>query len=175
MWSTSETYANAGPKRHLKQDSKVQYRYESGRFVMIKITYPSYDYFKCCIICKSFKNNLRNMYRSFQAECAEHGCSIVTVYYSLFHSVMVHGFIFWGNSTHSLQIFKIQNKAIRTMMGRQNRESCRQLFKELKILPCKSQCVLSLALFIVNNKENFVINSDQHSIHTRNCNNCCVP
>jgi hypothetical protein len=83
---------------------------------------------------------------------------------------MVYGLIFWGNSTHGLHIFKIQKRAIRTIRGRQNRESCRELFKELKILPFKSQYIL-LALFIVNNKENFVINSDQHSIHTRSCNN----
>jgi hypothetical protein len=56
----------------------------------------------------------------------------------------------------------------------QNRESCRELFKELKILLLKLQ-YMSLALFIVNNKENFVINSDQHSIHTRICNNYYVP
>jgi hypothetical protein len=60
-------------------------------------------------------------------------------------------------------------------MGRQNRESCRELFKELKILPLKSHYILSLALFIVNNKENFVINSDQHSFHTISCNNYYVP
>jgi hypothetical protein len=59
-------------------------------------------------------------------------------------------------------------------MGRQNRKFCRELFKELKILPFKLQHILSLALFIVNNKENFVINSDQHSFHTGSCNNYYV-
>jgi hypothetical protein len=56
-------------------------------------------------------------------------------------------------------------------MERQNRKSCRELSKELKILPLKSQYIISLALFIGNTKENFVINSDPHSIYTRSCNN----
>jgi len=30
------------------------------------------------------------------------------VYYSLFHSIMSYGIIFWGNSPHSLIIFKMQ-------------------------------------------------------------------
>jgi hypothetical protein len=47
--------------------------------------------------------------------------------------------------------------------------------KELKILPLKTQYILSLALFIVNNKDNFVINSDHYSIHTRSCNNYHIP
>jgi hypothetical protein len=34
--------------------------------------------------------------------------TLVTVYYSLFHSVMVYGLLFWDNSTHSIQIFKLQ-------------------------------------------------------------------
>jgi hypothetical protein len=90
---------------------------------------------------------------------------------------MVYGLIFWGNSAYSLQIFKQKGGggAIRTIMGRQNRKSCRELFKELKILPPKSQYILSLALFVVNNKENFVINSDHHSFLTRSYNNNCVP
>ena len=58
-------------------------------------------------------------------------------------------------------------------MGRQNRDSCRELFKELKIIPLKSQYILLLALFIFN-KEKFVINSDQRSIHTRSYNNYYV-
>jgi hypothetical protein len=79
---------------------------------------------------------------------------------------MVYGLLFWGNSTHSIQIFKLQKRAIRTIMGKQKRESCRELFKELKILPLKSPYILSLALFILKNKTNLVINSDQHSFYT---------
>jgi hypothetical protein len=101
--------------------------------------------------------------------------TLVTVHYSLFHSVMAYGLLFWGNSTHSIQIFKLQKRAIRAIMGKQKRESGRELFKELKILTLTSPYILSLALFILKSKTNLVINSDQHSFYTRNCNNFFVP
>jgi hypothetical protein len=60
-------------------------------------------------------------------------------------------------------------------MGKQKRESRRESFKELKIVPLTSQYRPSLALFILKNKKKLVINSDQHSFYTRNCNNFFVP
>jgi len=47
------------------------------------------------------------------------------IYHSLFHSIMSYGIIFWGNSSHSSIIFKMQKRVIRTMMGCGYRESCR--------------------------------------------------
>jgi len=32
------------------------------------------------------------------------------VYFSYFHSIMSYGIIFWGNSHHSVNIFKIQKQ-----------------------------------------------------------------
>ena len=46
----------------------------------------------------------------------------------------------------SIQVFRMQKKAIRIIRGRGNRESCRNLFKELNILPLMSQYILSLHL-----------------------------
>jgi hypothetical protein len=70
----------------------------------------------------------------------------VMTYHSLFHAVMNYGIIFWGTSSNSTQVFKMQKKAIRIIMGRSNRESCRNLFKELNILPLISQYILSLLI-----------------------------
>jgi hypothetical protein len=57
------------------------------------------------------------------------------VYYAFFHSVMSYGLIFWGNSTNSKCVFKLQKKAIRMVMGAKNNDSCREFFKLVKILP----------------------------------------
>jgi hypothetical protein len=46
-------------------------------------------------------------------------------------------------------------------------KSCRKLFKDLGILPLGTQYVLSLALFVDKNKEDFTINSDIHQHNTR--------
>jgi len=47
--------------------------------------------------------------------------SLKVIYYAFFHSVMSHGIIVWGNSSHSSIIFRIQKKAIRIMEGCGNR------------------------------------------------------
>jgi len=49
------------------------------------------------------------------------------------------------------------------------RDSCRQLFKRLEILPLKSQYILATLMFVVKNKELFTTNQEIHNINTR-CN-----
>ena len=54
-------------------------------------------------------------------------------------------------------------------------ESCRELFKELKILPLSSQYILSLLLFVVSNRDYFVSNGVYHNINTRQRNDLHLP
>ena len=77
----------------------------------------------------------------------------IMIYHSLFHAVLTYGIIFWRNSSHSIQVFRVQKKAIRIIIGCGNRESCGNLFKELNILPLMSQYILCLLTFVSNNKE----------------------
>jgi hypothetical protein len=72
---------------------------------------------------------------------------------------MSYSIIFWGNSSYSAVIFKMQKRVIRIMMGCGSRQSCRELFKELKILPLSSQYTFSLLLFAVNNRDYFVLDN----------------
>jgi hypothetical protein len=81
--------------------------------------------------------------------------SLKMVYFTHFHSIMSYGLIFWGNSSHSSNTFKIQKTIIRIIIGCWRRDSCRDLFKKLKILPLQSQYILSILLFVVNNKNKF--------------------
>ena len=76
------------------------------------------------------------------------------IYYAFFHSVMSYGIIrvFWGKSCHSSIIFRLQKKVIRIMEEWGNRVSCRGLFKKFQILPLKSQYILSLLMFVVQNR-----------------------
>ena len=93
--------------------------------------------------------------------------SMRMVYYSYFHSIMTYGLIFWGNSHHSSTIFRLQKRIIRTMVGIRSRDSCRDHFKRLKILPLKSQYLLSLMLFVVDNGDQFKANITIHNFNTR--------
>jgi amino acid transporter len=91
---------------------------------------------------------------------------IITIYHSLFHVVMTCVITFWGNSTHSTQVFRMQKRAIRIIIGRCNRESFRNLSKELNILPLMSQYILSLLTLVSKNKEYYFANSEIHNINT---------
>jgi hypothetical protein len=71
------------------------------------------------------------------------------IYFSYFHSVMTYGLILWGNSTLAESVFRIQKKAIRLMMGYGYRETCRDLFNELHILPLKSKYIYLLMTFVI--------------------------
>jgi hypothetical protein len=54
-----------------------------------------------------------------------------TIYYSYIHSIITYGIIFWGSD----EVFKLQKRAIRIITNSHSRASCRDLFKELNILP----------------------------------------
>jgi hypothetical protein len=49
------------------------------------------------------------------------------------------------------------------------------LFKKLEILLLTSQCMLSLLLFVVQNKNFFLTNNENHNIDTRQRNNLYLP
>jgi hypothetical protein len=88
---------------------------------------------------------------------------------------MSYGLIFWGNSTDSDDIFKIQKRIIRIITNSNKNASCRELFKILNILPLQSQYIYSILLFITKNKEQFFPNSHIHLINTRHNNNLYIP
>jgi hypothetical protein len=81
--------------------------------------------------------------------------------------MMSYGLVFWGNSYHSNTVFKVQKRIIRIMVGIRGRESCREYFRKLKLLPLQSQYIYLLLLFVINNRQHFNINSDIHTINTR--------
>ena len=89
------------------------------------------------------------------------------VYCATFCLVMNCGLIFWGNSSHRAKIFKIPENTNRIITGCRSRDSCRDLFKNLKILPLLSQYILSLLLFVFNSENKFRLNYDVCHINTR--------
>jgi hypothetical protein len=88
------------------------------------------------------------------------------MYFAYFRTIMSYGLIFSGNFSHSAKIFKIWKNIIRIITGCK-KDSCSDLFKNVRILPFQSQFILSLLLFVVNNKNNFKLNSDIHHVNTR--------
>jgi len=98
-----------------------------------------------------------------------------STYFSYVHSIISSGIIFWGNSSHSEEIFKIQKRKVRIIMNSSKNASCQQLFKELNILPVQSQYICSILLFVTKNKDQYLFNSQVHKINTRQTSNLYLP
>jgi hypothetical protein len=89
------------------------------------------------------------------------------IYHSHFHSIMTYGIIFWGNSSQAEKVFKLQKRVIILIKGCSYRESCREHFKDMKVLPLRSQYIYSLIMFVIKNREKFGTNKDYYKINTR--------
>ena len=87
------------------------------------------------------------------------------VYFSYFHSIMSYGIIFWGNSHHSINIFKIQKRIIRIITNSNRFDTC-PLFKQLRILSLPSQYIFSILLIVIKNIKLFQLNSQVYNIRT---------
>jgi hypothetical protein len=96
------------------------------------------------------------------------------VYFSYVHSILTYAIIFWGNSSHSIKVFRIQKRIIRVMTNSTKRASCRSMFKELGILPLRAQYILSISMFIVANRELFTFTIYTHQLDATLLKNCIV-
>jgi hypothetical protein len=76
---------------------------------------------------------------------------------------------------HSNVIFRMHKRIVRIMVGIRNRDSCREYFKRLRILPLQSQYLLTLLLFVAENTDYFRLNSEIHGFNTKNKSNLRLP
>jgi hypothetical protein len=65
------------------------------------------------------------------------------------------------------RVFKLQKRVVRFIKDCNSRESCREHFREMKILPLKSQYIYSMMMFAVKNIEVFDTNKDYHDFNMR--------
>ena len=71
--------------------------------------------------------------------------SLRMVYFAYIHSIMNYGIVFGGNQPYSDKKFKIQKRVIRII----TKDSCRELFKTLEILPLYSQYIFSISILVI--------------------------
>jgi len=64
-------------------------------------------------------------------------------------------------------VFWLQKRAVRIINGSGPLDSCRGLFKKLRLQPLWSQYILCLSLFVVDNRNLFHVNSEIHSFDTK--------
>jgi len=73
---------------------------------------------------------------------------IRSFYHSKSESLLRCSIIFWGAGNESIPIFKIQKRVIRSMCGAATDATCRQLFKDCKILIITSLYVFEVLCFL---------------------------
>jgi hypothetical protein len=71
--------------------------------------------------------------------------------------------------------FKLQKRFVRITTGVGNRDSCRELLKNLKILTLVSQYIYSVVIFLIENRNYYICNYDIHKRNTRQGTNLHQP
>jgi len=111
---------------------------------------------KVCYIIKSVQGIMGlGMIRSF--------------YHSKFKSLVRYGIIFWEADNESIPIFKLQKRVIQSVCGAGTGTSCRQLFKDCKILLVTSLLVYVFEVLCFSKKYKSTIqkNKQVHDHNTR--------
>lgn len=75
----------------------------------------------------------------------------ISAYYAYAHAWLKYGIVLWGNSPHALQLFKLQKRCIRILVNIDSRTSCKNHFKEQKILTLASMYILEVCIFVRKN------------------------
>lgn len=96
-------------------------------------------------------------------------------YHAIFESHLRYGIIVWGGSSDGNlnRVLVMQKKAIRTMAGIGPRESCRNIFKNYKILTVTSIYILETILYCIT--KNPPKQKNQHNHNTRQAQDYTIP
>ena len=89
------------------------------------------------------------------------------VYFANFPSLLYYGSIFWGSSSPGGHIFLLQKRIIRIMVGVTSKCLCRSLFRKLDTLSLPHLYIYLLMMCVVNNLDNYNMNSSVHRIYAR--------
>jgi hypothetical protein len=103
---------------------------------------------------------------------------IWNIYHAYFHSRLKPGIMLWGGTRENIKVLHIQKKVVRLIRGLNKYESCRQKFKENRILTVTSMYVLEVLCYIKKEKGDLQFNSEiqeyntrsKHDLHTQPCN-----
>ena len=101
--------------------------------------------------------------------------SVRTAYFALFDTHIRYGLAAWGGSskTNIQRVLKMQKKAIRILAGLGPQESCREAFRDLRILTTVSMYILVTTMHAL--KQDTRRGQDYHSYNTRSADNFVIP
>ncbi|CAG9823406.1 unnamed protein product [Phaedon cochleariae] len=98
------------------------------------------------------------------------------LYYAQVESRLRYGVIFWGLSTLAKDIFVAQKRILRSMTGLSQIDSCKDIFKKLKILTLPCLVISELSMLVFDNNDGiYVRNKQNHGFNTRQKNDFSIP
>jgi hypothetical protein len=120
-------------------------------------------------LCKKLNSSIYAV-RKIRETCGE--CAAKSVYHAYFHSIMTYGILCWGAAADSefSRVFILQKRAVRAIRGLKPRDSCRDLFKELRILTLPCTYIYECLLYARKNMMETPLNSELHEYNTRHGN-----
>ena len=89
------------------------------------------------------------------------------IYFAHFQTKMRYGIVLWGRARESMEILSVQKKVIRMMTGLKKGESCKQKFKELRILTVTSLYLLEVLCYMKKYRGSISENLEIHEHNTR--------
>jgi hypothetical protein len=90
---------------------------------------------------------------------------IKSIHFAHIYSHLKYGLIFGGGDSKSKTIFKLQKRVIRIISGLGRLSSCRQLFKDLDLLPLPCRYIFELVCY---NKSHFGELEQNGVVHNHN-------
>jgi len=87
--------------------------------------------------------------------------TLLAVYYADFHSRMRYGILNWGTGAQAVRVFRLQKYAIRILTNLKRSDTCRNAFKQLKVLTLYDVYIMECCLFVFKNREMFSLGQGQ--------------
>lgn len=98
-------------------------------------------------------------------------------YFAKCNSLILYGIEYWATASKARinRVFILQKRAIRIIAGLPFNSSCRNAFKQEKILTIYSLFILRIIKFVLNNRTSFISNGDWHNYATSKKNDHRAP
>ena len=102
-------------------------------------------------LCKRLSSSIF-LLRTMRSYCDT--ALLTSLYHSLFVSLARYGILNWGGGPafNLHRVLLLQKRAVRILGGLRRRESCRQIFKDFKLLTVASMYILDAVTYVVKNK-----------------------
>lgn len=114
-------------------------------------------------------------YAIFQMKSSLNKEGLLSIYYSLAYSHMANNIVSWGISSGISRVLVSQKRLIRLIFNLQPRTSCKEFFKNEKILTVPSIFLWKCVTYVFKNKNQFKQVGQCHSYNTRHGSNLLMP